>query len=215
MITLTARIYISESETIEIDQRNVLSIESSIFDRSDLNMPSFGIISNVGRIEFNDNDGRVFQYATDMKLIAGLQCKIFLTNTLVDGASKTVATMETNSWDYDNDSRVVSVSIKDDLEEWQDINVNEISFNTKSSESKPFSWLYEHLWGITNKNYTMQSLNELDETTLNLLNNVYIKYPLLKSGSLWQQWTKICQVCQLHIYKNSDGLIVCRYNGGN
>jgi hypothetical protein len=61
----------------------------------------------------------------------------------------------------------------------------------------------------------MLSINELDEDTQAVLNNTYIQYPLLESGSLWQQWTKLCQACQLHIYKNSDGVVVCRYNGGN
>lgn len=215
MITLTAEIYISETEIIEVNQRNVLGIESSIFDRSDLKLPSFGIISNVGRIEFNDTDGRVLQYAEQMRLVQGLLCKIYLTNTLVDGASEVLATMETDQWDYDNDNRTVSVSIKDDLEEWQDINVSEISYDPRKVESKPFSWLYEHLWAITNPNYPMQKLGDLNEQTNYVLTNTYIQYPLLESGSLWQQWTKLCQVCQLHIYKNKDGIVVCRYNGGN
>lgn len=217
MITLTAKIYISETEVIEVDRRNILSIDRSIFDRSDLKLPSFGIISNTGNIEFNDNDGRVLQYAESLKLQAGQKCELWLNNTLVEGANERIGLFETDQWNYDNDSRVVSVSIKDDLEEWQEINVAEISYDPRKTESKPFSWLYKHLWGITtvNGNYDMLSIDELKEDTQAVLNNTYIQYPLLESGSLWQQWTKLCQVCQLHIYKNNDGAIVCRYNGGN
>jgi hypothetical protein len=130
---------------IEIDRRNLISLESSIFDRSDLKLPSFGIISNKGNIEFNDLDGEVRDYAEQLILQSGLSCEIRLNNTLVDGASQVIAKMETDQWDYDNDNRVVSVSIKDDLEEWQDINVYEISYDPRVLESKPFSWLYEHL----------------------------------------------------------------------
>ena len=206
-------IYIEVS--IDIDRRNLIRISRSIFDRSDLKLPSFGIISNTCNIKFNDLDGEIRDYAEKFLLQSGLKCEIKLNNTLVDGASQTIAVMETDEWDYDNDNQVVSVSIKDDLEEWQDINVAEIPYDPRKVESKPFSWLYEYLWDITNKNYPMINLIALDKQTYNILTETYIKYPLLKSGSLWQQWTKLCQACQLHIYKNSNGIIVCRYNGGD
>ena len=250
MITLTATIEINEgtnhfiigksrlgvdkfsSLTIkEIDRRNLISIDRSILDRSDLKLPNFGIISNVGNIEFNDTNGEFLAYAEKLLLKSGLRCEIKLRNTLVEGASETIGVFETDQWDYDNDNRTVSVSIKDDLEEWQDINVEGIDYDPRKIESKPFSWLYEHLWELTSNrdsyvnangetitakgNYNMFSLVELDEDTQAVLKKTYIQYPLLESGSLWQQWTKLCQVCQLHIYKNSDGIVVCRYNGGN
>ena len=201
--------------SISVDRRNIISISTDIADRSDFKLPSFGIISNVGQIEFNDIDGKILTYAEAGLLISGANVKIMLNNTLVDGANEEIANLKTDAWDYDNDNRVVRVSLKDDLEEWQDINVGEISYDPRKVESKPFSWLYEHLWAITNPKYHMQSLEELDEKTYGVLTNTYIQYPLLESGSLWKQWTKLCQVCQLHIYKNGDGIVVCRYNGGN
>lgn len=203
--------------SIDIDRRNLISISRSIFDRSDMKLPSWGIISNTGNIEFNDTDGEILDYAEQLLLQSGLKCEIKLNNTIVDGASETIGLFETDEWDYDKDNRVVSVSLKDDLEEWQDINVAEISYDPRNKESKPFKWLYEHLWAITtaNDNYDMISFDELDTDTQDILQNTYTQYPLLESGSLWEQWTKLCEVCQLHIYKDNDGVIVCRYNGGN
>ena len=240
MITLTAKIEINKGNpfpfvigssvigggdligstinvTKEFDRRNLLSLERSIFDRSDLKMPSWGIISNVGNLEFNDKNGRFLGYANAGLLVEGMKMEIYLNNTLVEGATEKIGTFYTDQWNYDNDNKVVSVSLKDDLEEWQDINVNAISYDPRKPDKKPFSWLYEHFWGITteNGNYNMLSIDGLEEDTLWVLENTYIQYPLLESGSLWQQWTKLCQVCQLHIYKNNDGVIVCRYNGGN
>jgi hypothetical protein len=215
LITLTATNYVAEDDIIEIDSRNILSMEFSIFDRSGLKLPSFGIISNNGRIEFTDYDGRIFRYAQNLMIIRGLKCEMYLTNTLVAGATTKIASMETDQWDYDNDNRVVSVSLKDDLEEWQEINVDEISYDISNPEKKPFSWLYEYLYEYTKQSYNMQSIDELDDETKAVLQNTYIKYPLLKSGNLWQQWNKLCQACQLHIYKNNQGIIVCKYNGGN
>lgn len=199
---------------IVIDRRNLISLERTIYDRADLKLPSFGIISNTGNIEFNDIDGEVRDYAEQLLLEKGLKCEIKLNNTLVDGASETIGVFETNEWDYDNNNRVVSVSLKDDLEEWQEINVDEISYDPRKTEHKPFQWLYEHLWEITNPKYPMVKYGDLDLDTKKALQRI-IQYPMLKAGTLWQQWTKLCEVCQLHIYKNSNGIVECKYNGGN
>jgi predicted ATP-dependent Lon-type protease len=215
MITITAKIYLPSGDQIEINRNNMISCEGSIFDRSDLKLPSFGIISNTGNIRFNDSNGQVLVLAEDLQLNSGLMCEIYLNNTLVEGATELIGVYETDQWDYDNDSKEVSVSLKDDLEEWQDIAVSEISYDPRNPTAKPFSWLYDHLWDIVKQNYDMREFGDLDDSTRNVLENTYIQYPMLKAGSLWQQWTKLCQVCQLHIYKNSDGVIVCRYNGGN
>lgn len=200
---------------INIDYRNLISISRSIFDRSDLKLPSYGIISNVGDIEFNDNDGEVLDYAEQLLLQKGLSCEVYLNNTLVEGAKEKIGSFQTDQWNYENDSKVVSVSIKDDLEEWQDIYVEGISYDPRNTAEMPFSDLYKKLWGITNPLYQMRALSELGEETEMHLRRTYMKYPLLESGSLWQQWQKLCEACQLHIYKDSDGIISCRYNGGN
>ena len=68
---------------------------------------------------------------------SGLKCEIKLKNTLVDGATETIGLFETDQWNYENDSKSVSVSLKDDLEEWQDINVGEISYDPRNPVSKP------------------------------------------------------------------------------
>ena len=212
--------------SIEIDRRNLISISRSIFDRSDLKLPSWGIISNTGNIEFNDTDGEIRDYVKQLLLESGLKCEIFLNNTLANEQEK-IGLFETDEWNYDNDNRVVSVSLKDDLEEWQEINVAEISYDPREIESKPFKWLYVYLWKLTshryyaeesiygNGNYDMLAFDELDTDTQDILQNTYIQYPLLESGSLWVQWTKLCEVCQLHIYKDNNGVVICRYNGGN
>lgn len=219
MITMTATIYITASEKIEINLKNLISMSCSIFDRSDLKLPSFGIISNTGEIEFNDFDGKVLRYAEDNKLVEGLGVEIHINNTISDGVNDRVGYMETSQWDYDYDNKVVRVSLKDDLEEWQDINVPQYKYNFVNSDVKNFKWLYDKLLGITNTNgsgnYNMQKFDDLDEQTKKVLENTYIKYPFYNKDSLWAQWTKLCEVCQLHIYKNNYGVVVCRYNGGN
>lgn len=203
---------------LNIDRRNMISIECNTADRADFKLPSFGIISNTARIEFIDSDGQIADYADKLLLVEGLPCEITLENTLVDGAVETLGKYETAEWQYDNDSRTVSVSLKDDLEEWQEINVEGINYDPRKPQAQPLSWFYQYLWERTDKrikgNYTMLSLDELDQDTRTLLNSVYVPYPLLESGTLWQQWDKLCVVAQAHIY-SKNGTVIFKYNGGN
>jgi hypothetical protein len=214
MITLTAEITLNNGEKILINKRNLLSLEHSIFDRDDLKSPEFGIISNVGNFKINDTDGVILTYAESGLFEKGLKCEIFLNNTLANYSTK-IGVFETDEWDYDSENFVVNVSIKDDLEEWQEINIEGINCDPSNPTATPLSDIYTHLWEKTNANYPMKSLEELDDLTKSVLTNTYLKYPLLEKGTLWQQWTKLCQVSQLHIYKNNEGIVSCRYNGGN
>jgi hypothetical protein len=205
--------------SIDLDYNNLISMSGSIFERSDYKLPNFGVISNSGNIEFNDIDGEILDYAEEGWLTGGLETKLKLTNTLVKNAQTNVGTYYTATWNYDTDNRTVSVSIKDDLEEWQDINVEGFNYDPRKPNkvlpNKTMGELYTWLWGKTPSKYKMQTLEELDEVTRTKLNSTYIEYPLLKSGNLWQQWSKFCEANQTHIYKNFDGITVCKYNGGN
>lgn len=189
---------------IDIDYRNLISISRSIFDRSDFKLPSFGIISNTGNIEFNDNSGEIRDYAEQLLLDSGLKCEIKLNNTLVDGASERIGLFETDQWDYDNDNRVVSVSLKDDLEEWQDILLEEYPLQNAMTMYE----IYEYLVGKTPSKWEFILDNE---TTTTRLKNITCPYPYLESDNLWAQWQKLCEVCALYIYKNNDGKVVVQH----
>lgn len=210
---------------IEVDYRNLISLNRSIFYRGDNKFPSYGIISNTGNLEFNDLDGEVRDYAEQMLLTSDLKVEITLNNTLTKTKEK-VAVFETRDWDYDNDNRSVSVSLKDDLEEWQDIQVQGFSHDPRNpfsviSDGK-MSNLYIWLQGKdekgnyrTPKKYKMFSFAELDEKTQDILDTTIVQYPLLENGTLWQQWQKVCEVCGLYIYKNNEGRTVCTYTYGS
>lgn len=199
---------------INIDRRNLQRLERTITDRSSYDLPSYGIISNTGNIDFIDFDGEVRDYAEQQILKSGLTVEISLNNTLY-GNSEHIGTFYTNKWTYDNNNRVVSVSLKDDLEWWQEINVEKVEFDLETQRTKTMQDLYEYLWDLTPKKYNMLSFDELDDNTKQVLTETVIKYPYLESGSLWSQWQKLCEVCQLHIYKNNQGRTVCVYANGN
>ena len=201
--------------TINIDRTNIISIETKLADRGDLRKPSFGIISNAGYISYIDSNEETLELANKNLLQEGKKCEVFLSNTIVRGKTEKVADFETEQWDYDLENKVVSVSVKDELVEWQEINVDVVEYNPRKPEIKPLSWFYRHLWDITKRNYDMLSFDELSDDTKAVFDSIFIRYPLLEKGTLWQQWEKVCVVGQSHIYKGKDGKIVCRYNGGN
>ena len=206
--------------SIDIDYRNLISLNRSITYRADNKLPSYGIISNIGNLEFNDLNGEIKDYAEQLLLTSDLKVVITLNNTLADKHEQ-IGIFETRDWDYDNENRSVSVSLKDDLEEWQDIQVQGFSYDprnpsavlTERTMANLYVWLQDS--ARTPSKYEMLSFSQLDEKTRTILQNTTIDYPLLESGTLWQQWQKLCEVCGLYIYKNNEGKTVCTYTYGS
>lgn len=211
--------------SIDIDYRNLISLNRSITYRADNKLPSYGIISNTGNLEFNDLNGEIRDYAEQMLLTSDLKVKITLNNTLAN-THEQVGIFETETWDYDNDNRSVSVSLKDDLEEWQDIQVKGFNFDPRNpfktiidgKMSNVYRWLQgrdENGKPRTPQKYEMLPFEQLDTKTKEILERTTIEYPLLENGTLWQQWQKLCEVCGLYIYKNNEGKTVCTYTYGS
>lgn len=206
--------------SIDIDYRNLISLNRSITYRADNKLPSYGIISNTGNLEFNDLNGEIRDYAEQMLLTSDLKVVIKLNNTLTN-TKEQVGIFETETWDYDNDNRSVSVSLKDDLEEWQDIQVKGFNFDprkpfetiTDGKMSNVYRWLQDKT--RTPEKYGMFKFEQLDAKTQEILENTIVQYPVLEDGTLWEQWTKLCQVCGLYIYKNGFGNTVCTYTYGS
>lgn len=213
MITITAQMTIS-GKTIDFNRRNIISIGSSIFDRSDIKRPSYGIISNTGELEFNDYDGKFLDYAEQGVLTSDLPIVIFLNNTL-SKAQQQIATFETREWNYDANNKSVSVTLKDNLEEWQDIFINKHRYSHIDNTELSMSILYKMLKSQTPAKYQMLKFSELDDKTQSILNNTIVPYDILNEGNLWAQWHKLCEVCALYIFKNKEGKTICTYTYGS
>lgn len=214
MITLTAEIEIN-GKVIPLNNKRIISISANSFDRSDITRPSYGIISNTGELEFNDFDSEFLNYANQRLLTSDLPVSIFLNNTLYKTTRQQIGKFQTRSWNYDNNNKRVSVSLKDDLEEWQDISINGISYNPIYNETYSMSYYYRILHLKTPVKYQMLTFAELDDKTKLILNDTTIQYEILKDGSLWEQWRKLCEVCALYIYKNYEGKTICTYTYGS
>lgn len=199
---------------IEVNKQNIESLSRNSTDRSDYKFPIWGIISNTCEIEFKDLNGEILDYIEQDLLVQGLSCQVYINDTL-RGVSRQIGEYYADQWNYDNDNRIVKVSLKDDLEEWQNINVEGISYDPRDLTHRNLEWFYGELYKKTPQKYKMKQFNELDDKTKNILSNTWVAYPLLEAGSLWRQWNKLCQVAQAHIQKEDDGTTSFKYNGGN
>lgn len=205
-----------EREDFIVNRKNIISLSTSLYDRGDFKLPSFGIIANKGEVEFNDYDGLVLSLIQSgvMNYSRVWSCNIYIENTLIKNSARRIGAFDAVAWDYDDENKTVKVELKDDLEEWQNITVGEIPYNARNPQEQTLKWFYDKLYAITDKHYNMQPFEALTEKTKEVLNKTVIKYPLLYSGSLWASWQKVCEVGQLHIYKD-NGTVKCRFNGSN
>lgn len=204
--------------SVELKYNNLLNLLRTISQRSDIKLPSYGVISNVGDLSFNDFNGEFSDYAEQLLLKNNLSVEILLSNTLSKKYEK-IGSFLTNEWNYDNDNRIVSLSLKDNLEEWQEIHFEGISYDPR----EPFKYfktikdLYIILQNekVTPKKYNMLPFEMLDSQTQEILTKTQLRYPVVDAGTLWSTWQKVCEVCALYIYKNNKGETVCSYTYGS
>lgn len=189
---------------IDIDRRNIQSIERSIFDRADISMPSFGIISNTGSIDFIDFNGEFKDYAEQQILKSGLNVTIFLNDTLTK-VSEVIGVLKTADWNYDSYNRTVSVSLKDNLEEWQEIPFEGYRY---TGESKTPYEIFEYLKSKTPNTYEFAPLDKITDFVLKN-DSFTFEYPNIKSGSLWSAWNTFCEAMGLYIYMDKN-MVICK-----
>ena len=220
MITIIATIKItsddstnSTSQEIDIDRRNLISFSRDLFDRGDIKKPNYGIISNVGNLIFKDVEGDIARYIENGMAELDLSVLAYVYNTLTK-TKEQICDFKTSSLDYDNDNRSVTISLKDDLEEWQSIDVEGINYDVRYSKQENMEYYYSYLRAKTPLKHKMQFFEDLDDNTRYILQNTKVNYPFLSSGNLWQQWNKLCTVCGLYIYKE-NGTTVCKSDYGN
>lgn len=200
----------------DITYSRLTKLDYKIESRGDIGLPSYGIISNRGNISFVDIDDEYLLYAESGLLKFGADVDVILTDTL-SKKSEVQASAITSEWSYDNDNKQISATLKDNLEEWQNITIEGINFDprnpnmvlTNGTMADLYVWLQKP--ENTPSKYNMLTFEELDERTKEILTKTEIDYPVLKSDTLWNQWTKLCNVCALYIYRNKFNRVTCSY----
>jgi hypothetical protein len=181
-------------------ENNLISMSCEMFERYDFSLPSYGIISNKGKIslvfddKYHDFNYYYKNYILNHKFIA----EIYIDNTLSLFKSDDIATMDCTEWDYDEDTHILNISLNDDLIEWQNITDVEglpikITYNAYE--------VYEFLKSITPSEYNL----ELGTNASSYLKETTLPYFFIKKSNLWDMWQNFCVSMGLHIYKNQKG----------
>lgn len=198
----------ADKKMILIGKRNKRSIEVDILSRDSIETPSWGIISNRGTVSFiDDAEGSLYNYASSGALKSGYPIEIFCENTITK-KSERIAYMFTEKWNYNNNNRNVSVSIKDDLERLQEINFAGIELDNPAT-------LYEifQIFKANSEKFGF-SFAPLKEEVVEILRGTTIEFPVISSGNLWSKWDNLCKCACVYIYKNKDNQIELNYYYG-
>ena len=179
---------------------NLQSVSSNVLDRKDEVLPSYGVISNGGNLDFIDYNREIEKYIANNIDTQNMKVEITLHNTLTR-RKQLVGILYTNEWEYDDDSKNVSVSLLDDLIEWQNIKFLGMPLKNEMTLLE----IYEYLRGITPSKFEFE---EMDEETTSYMQSVKCTNPYIEEGSLWSAYDKLCQIGALHIYKNKNKVIV-------
>lgn len=185
--------------SIIINKQNLLSYEGDNFYKLDIDKNSFGIISNRGYIEFNDEYGDIEYFARKKLINNTLDINIFLHDS-IKKTNIPISAYKTSIWNYDSNSKIAKITLMDDLQEWQEISTI-MPLKPKSSAFE----IFEVLKSVVPSKWIFA---ELDEKTQNALKKTVIFYPYLRNDNLWEQFKKICIICGLVLYKNIENKIV-------
>jgi hypothetical protein len=186
---------------VEVDKYKT-EISCETMYRENIPTPSYNIISNIGYLKFYDRVGAFKNYYESQVFSANFTVNLLIKNTL-SRKSEVVATFNSGSWNYDVNTRMVTASLKDDLEEWQEIEIEGFNPIDRTVALDIFNFL-------KSKTPAKYEFEELDTDTHDYLNR-YVRFPKMNKGNLWQQWQKFSVLMSLHIYKNNKGK-VCVYH---
>lgn len=199
----------------EITSDKLISFSSNIFDRADVKYPSFGLISNSSNLTFVDLDKEAFELATEKILGAGKNITILLENTTTHSEEQ-ICKMFIQSLTYNNDNLRANMQLKDNLEKMQDVMVEALYVDPTNPQPQTVEWYYEYLYEKTvAAGFDILTFDELDSNTKTVLSNTVIQYPVLDSDTLWNEWTKICQLCLCHMYIDNNNRVVLKYSSGS
>ena len=88
--------------------------------------PTFGIIAAEGSFVFKDTEKRFAKYCQDGEVGTNNEVFIHLYDTITN-KHQTIARLKTQRWDFDADTYTMTVTLRDDIEDLQEIEVNDTS----------------------------------------------------------------------------------------
>lgn len=197
MITIKAEITIDNTKTLTINSRNLVDFDLQLLDREYNDQPSFGIRSNTGSLVFNDYDQVVLGYSNSGLLDDYKRIVITIYNTFLPANCKETYTFWASDWDYDNDSRQVTVTFRDKLENMQNINISGVNWIVDGTMKDLYNALMNNTQSAL---FGFETSADLDDETQEVLSSIKCEYLYLESSSLWDAWNKLATVSMCVIF---------------
>lgn len=200
---------IYELKKIKIDQRNLISLETNLFDRENYEKVGYGIHSNSGTVEFKDYNGEIEDYFASGALKENMPIKVFLVDTL-SKKETVVCTMFTGKWEYDSENKQVTVPFSDGIETWQDVILTSAYPKNPKPDYPRADELYNGIWSkipskVEDRYKTKYNIPQYILLPTNNLKDIVLEYVFLQSASLWSFWQSICEVSLSHIFIDEQG----------
>lgn len=172
----------------------------------DISAVSWGIVSNIGRLEFIDSEETFLPYLKRNE-IKDSEIRIYLTdinsiNTIQDltyFSDDVIATFYVSEVQYSETEKKLTLSLTDGLTEWQNERVkNLISI-------VPLN-LYDILQLIHKNNGTdVKLIYDNDSNIKPYLETLEIAVPHLKPNSYWHHISKVCEASLMNVGTDSSG----------
>ena len=186
------RVYIYTDSGSYTITNHIFKTEFSGQDRSDVSLPSWGIKSNSGNIEFSDTQ----------KIYKSINSKSTITFSIY---SKEIGTFYVTEVQFDEQTNRTKLSFQDVLKDWSNTETLGIDVTQNTTA-------YDVLTRIPKPSGTR--INIADTATENHLKAINIPFSYLEDGSFWNLMTKFCELTMCYIYCNNLGTPQIKYNEG-
>jgi len=203
MYGFKVEIICSTTEVVEYGMDKLFSFDITNQMNANIAIPSFGIISQTARVEINDIDGTIAEYIMQRKIKSGLEISVLAVNnsgTVIDTIFKGLI----SSMNYQSNASRLVITMTDGLLALQ----RKSCFKTlQKTDIDDFSCTAYELFDYI-RQYSQISVYLPTTDALDKLNNTIIPYFFLESGTLWEQFDKLCNLCQLVMYADKNGAVV-------
>lgn len=168
------------------------SVSRTIQSMSNNVLPLYDIICPYGSIIIYDKDKNLYNRAVAKDLLSSI--------TIYSGSDVIGRFISTKNWKYDVFTNVCEIELKGDIIKWQDktIKKRELTYNATAMD------IYTYLKGYSGTHtFSVDSDTEMQT----YLTSIVVPYFYLESDNLWNQWVKFCNLTQMLIYQDDEGVI--------
>lgn len=184
---------------IDVNKRNLISLNFGIVKKEADGLPSYGVISSgSGKLKIKDVDGEIYDFANNKLLGDNIYCEIYLNDTISKSKS-TVSKKIASKWEYDIQERVAYCNLIDDMERMQDI-----EFEVGYFEQDKTTTLDKVMDILLEKASSEGFKIEVSSKCREILNQTVTEYAHIDKGSLWSCFEKICSLCGFYMYSSFE-----------